>query len=118
MATAEYRFHVPRIFAIQADPTKTPFLWDKSFRAAPQHPYGRPDWDLILRGFVDVAEVVNSARQPFEKDATLVGTGVGMELQYKQNFNVRVDWGAALTDLPDEVRAGSNRFHISSTILY
>ena len=116
--TAEYRFHLPRVFPIQQDPTKTPFLWDKSFRFSPQQPYGKPDWDLIFRAFVDVAEVVNSSRQSFEKDATLVGSGVGVEFQYKQNFNLRVDWGAALTDIPDEVKAGSNRFHITTTILY
>jgi hemolysin activation/secretion protein len=118
IATAEYRFHVPRIFAVQTDPSATPFLWDRNFRYAPQHPYGRPDWDLILRGFVDAARVVNSSKQPFENNATLVGAGVGVELQYKQNFNVRVDWGAALTGIEDEVDAGSNRFHLSSTILY
>jgi len=42
----------------------------------------------------------------------------GVELQLRQNFNVRVDWGIALTAIPGEVDAGSNRFHISSTILY
>lgn len=118
LATAEYRFHLPRILGIQNDPTKTPFLWDKSFRFSPDRPYGRPDWDLIFRTFVDVGEVVNSNRQQFEKDASLVGTGVGVELQYKQNFNLRIDWGAALTDIPDEVKAGSNRFHITTTVLY
>jgi hemolysin activation/secretion protein len=116
IASGEYRFHVPRVFPVQSE--SGTFLWDKNFKYAPQHTYGRPDWDLILRGFLDVAEVVNSNRQPFEADSTLVGTGVGIELQFRQNFNVRVDWGVALTGIKDEVDAGSNRFHISSTILY
>ena len=118
LASAEYRLHVPRLFKVQDDPSKTPFLWDKSFRFSPQQAYGKPDWDLILRSFVDAGEVVNSNRQQFEQDASLVGAGVGVELQLKQNFNVRVDWGDALTDIPGEVKAGSSRFHISTTILY
>ncbi len=120
--TSEYRLHIPRLFPIQPDPTKTPFLWDKSFRASPQQPYGRPDWDLITRVFLDVGRVLNNDRAVTESDSTLVGTGVGLELQYKQNFNIRADWGMALKDLEstttDEVHAGSNRFHISATLLY
>ena len=120
IATVEYRFHLPRVFPVQSDPSKTPFLWDKNFRVSPQQTYGHPDWDLILRTFVDAAEVVNSPRQSSEHDASMVGMGVGVELQYKQNFNVRVDWGAAATDIQacEGVEAGSNRFHITSTILY
>jgi hemolysin activation/secretion protein len=104
--------------AVQDDPTKTPFLWDKSFRYAPQTVYGRPDWDLILRAFVDAGQVVIASRQTFEHNATLVGAGLGVELQYKQNFNLRIDWGNALTDVKDEVRAGSQRVHISATVLF
>ena len=118
MGTAEYRFHVPRVFPVQDDPTKTPFLWDKTFRYSPQTVYGRPDWDLILRAFVDAGQVAISSRQTFENNATLVGAGVGFELQYRQNFNLRVDWGNALTDVKDEVKAGSQRVHITATILY
>jgi hemolysin activation/secretion protein len=118
LGTAEYRFHVPRIFPAQDDPTKTPFLWDQSFRFAPQTAYSRPDWDLILRAFVDAGQVVISSRQSYENNATLVGAGLGIELQYKQNFNLRLDWGNALTDVKDEVKAGSQRVHITATILY
>ncbi|HEY4330641.1 MAG TPA: hypothetical protein VGN88_12955 [Phycisphaerae bacterium] len=117
IGSAEYRFHVPRILAVQDDPTKTPLFGD-SFRYSPQTPYGRPDWDLIFKAFVDVGQVNNSQRQSFEKNATLVGTGVGMEFQFKQNLNLRLDWGIALTDLQDQVTAGSNRVHISVTFLY
>jgi hemolysin activation/secretion protein len=118
IGTAEYRFHFPRILPIQPDPTKTPFLWDKSFRFSPSQTYGRPDWDLIARAFIDVAEVIANRATAFEDNHTLVGTGVGLELQYKQHFNVRVDWGVALTDVPGEVKEGNNRFHISATLLY
>ncbi|HVX85121.1 MAG TPA: ShlB/FhaC/HecB family hemolysin secretion/activation protein [Phycisphaerae bacterium] len=118
VGSAEYRFHFPRILPVQADPGKTPFLWDKRFRFSPQQVYGRPDWDLIARAFFDVGQVWNSDKLQFEQDQTLAGTGVGIELQYKQNFNVRVDWGFALIDVPDQVQAGDNRVHISATFLY
>jgi hemolysin activation/secretion protein len=51
-----------------------------------------------------------------------VGTGVGLEFLYKQNFDIRCDWGVALNDIRSgattEVESGSNRFHISATLLY
>jgi hemolysin activation/secretion protein len=115
VGTVEYRFHVPRVWPVQGDPTRTPFLWARSFRWMPERAYGRPDWDLMLRAFVDAAQVNPSQRQAFEQNATLVGTGVGMELQVMQNVNVRVDWGVALTDVPGEVRAGEGRVHVSVT---
>jgi outer membrane protein assembly factor BamA len=118
IGTAEYRFHVPRVFAIQPEPEKTPFLWDKRFRWSPAQVYGKPDWDLIARAFVDVAQVNSNDKPSFEQNYTLVGTGLGLELQYKQNFNLRVDWGVALNSVADQVSAGSNRFHISATFLY
>jgi len=121
LGTLEYRFHVPRIFAVQSDPSKTPFLWDKSFRYAPDRPYGHPDWDLILRGFTDFGEVMIASPKATEHDSTLVGVGLGVELQYRQNFNVRVDWGTALNGIQQpgvNVNQGDNRFHITTTILY
>lgn len=42
---------------------------------------------------------------------------MGLELQLKRYFNVRVDWGIALHDA-DEVEAGDNRFHIAATFMY
>jgi hemolysin activation/secretion protein len=126
VATAEYRLHIPRLLPIQSDPSKTPFLWDKSFRFSPQQRYDKPDWDFIVRTFFDVGQVDNSRPvQSFEHNVTLMGTGLGAELLYKQNFDIRVDWGVALTDVPtatagadNQVTAGSNRFHISATLLY
>jgi hemolysin activation/secretion protein len=120
IGTAEYRFHLPRALKVQPEPEKTPFLWDKRFRWSPAQTYGRPDWDLIGRAFIDVAQVCSNDKPSFERNYTLFGTGLGVELQYKQHFNVRVDWGVALNEVPDPdgAKAGSNRFHISATLLY
>lgn len=117
IGSVEYRFHFPRILPVNADP-KRPFLWEKRFKYAPTQVYGRPDWDLIARAFFDAAQVWNSDKLPFEEDRTLAGTGIGVELQYKQNLNIRVDWGFALIGVRDEVSAGENRVHVSATFLY
>ncbi len=116
VATAEYRFHVPRIFA----PDETPGqLFGQAFRWQPQYVYGRPDWDLIVRTFLDVGYVESADPFSFEEDHTLIGTGLGVELQLKQNVNLRLDWGVALQDYdPDRVSSGSNRFHFIATFLY
>lgn len=113
IGTAEYRFHLPRALSVREPGT----LFGKSFRYAPDQPYGRPDWDLILRGFVDAARVTNSDRQSFEQDETLIGTGIGAELVFRRNLNIRIDWGIALEDAAD-VDAGDNRVHFVATLLY
>jgi len=115
IGSAEYRFHLPRALDLQADPGD---LFGQEFRWAPQQVYGRADWDLIFRGFVDVARTLNTDRLIFEQDDTLIGAGVGVELLVKRNLNLRVDWGFALKGLEDRVSSGSNRVHFVATILY
>lgn len=115
MGTAEYRWHIPRGF--RPEPNPQHHFLGQPFRVAPQQPYGQPDWDLIFRGFIDAAQTWNSSPESFEHDQTLIGTGVGLELDLKRNLRLRVDWGVALHDTP-ETDAGSNRFHIEFTLTY
>lgn len=116
IGTVEYRFHVPRALAIQPEPSR---VLGRDFRLRPQQQYGRPDWDLVLRAFVDGARVVNSNRLPFERDEALLGAGVGAELLLYQNVSVRMDWGMALEDVENQnVKVGSNRFHFVFTLLF
>jgi hemolysin activation/secretion protein len=76
--------------------------------------YGHTDWDLIFRAFVDAGHVTSeTVGRP---DQTLVGTGVGAELQIKQNFSIRTDLGFALTD--KEVTDGGSRLHVVATLSY
>jgi outer membrane protein assembly factor BamA len=116
--SAEYRFHLPRVFEIDPDPWKHQ-IFGRPFRVARQEVYSRPDWDLILRGFVDVGHVIveDPVASIGEKNQTLVGTGVGVELQVLRNLTVRCDYGIALEDAgPD--KAGNQRIHFVATILY
>lgn len=118
IGSLEYRFHLPQALGFDETPGQ---LFGKPFRARPQGPYGRADWDLILKAFLDVARTGISSAESGEEDQTLLGTGIGAEFLFRRNLSVRVDWGIALEEVEDSqdgVSAGSNRFHISATILF
>lgn len=132
IASAEYRFHLPRALPI-FDPAamgeeykggpRTQSLFGSPFRAQPDQDYGITDWDLVFRGFVDVGRTVNAKKLNFEKDQTLVGTGIGLEFQLRRNLIIRADWGFAATGLTDFlgntiVRSGSSRLHFIATLSY
>jgi hemolysin activation/secretion protein len=122
--TAEYRFHLAH-FLNPAGPNSSPtfmyrlmsqpWLYGPEFRDRPDRlKYGHTDWDLIFRAFVDAGHVTSeTVGRP---DQTLVGTGVGAELQIKQNFSIRTDLGFALTD--KEVTDGGSRLHVVATLSY
>ncbi|MBL9031638.1 MAG: hypothetical protein JNM80_08010 [Phycisphaerae bacterium] len=116
--SVEYRYHVPRGLGVEPDPSKTP-LFGRPFRVRRETRQGQPDWDLVVRGFVDGARVVQSDRLSFERDETLLGAGVGVEVQLYRHLNARADWGVALHDTTaGSVSAGSSRFHLSFTVVY
>jgi hypothetical protein len=93
LGTFEYRFHLPRSLPVRRRPVDLPWVGD--FRIAPQQVYGRPDWDLVFRAFVDAGKSIRNDRAlatGTEIDQTLVGAGVGVELVFRNNLRVRVDW--------------------------
>jgi hemolysin activation/secretion protein/cell division protein FtsL len=114
--TTEYRYHVPRAFAIQETPGQ---LFGQPFKWAPQQVYGMPDWDLVLKAFLDVGVTMipNGKQFAFEDDGALVGIGVGGELALKRNLTARLDWGFPLTDTR-RTNTGSSRLHFVVTLLY
>jgi hemolysin activation/secretion protein len=116
VGSLEYRYHVPRSFGIESEPLE---LFGQPFRRSPQFVYGSPDWDLILKGFIDVGRTIQSDRLSFERDETLIGAGVGVEFLYRRNLNIRLDWGFVLEELDSQdVNDGSNRLHLVVTILF
>jgi hypothetical protein len=123
IGSLEYRFHLPRALPVNRKPLELPYLGD--FRATPQQVYGRPDWDLILRAFLDVGRAERnggSSAGPNERDETLIGTGLGAELQIRSNFRARVDWGVALEETSDKAShsadVGDQEIHVLFSILY
>ena len=112
----EYRFHLPRTFSINPEPLQ---FMGSDFHAAPRHVYGRPDWDLILKGFFDAAYVFQNDKTQFEADNTLLGAGIGLEFLWKSNLRVQLDWGFALHDLKFGLaEAGSSRLYVTGTFLW
>lgn len=127
IASAEYRFHVPRLLPIQREPLNVPVLGD--FRAAPQQIYGRPDWDFTLRAFVDFGRAIRNANNAsgvlrtgnFEDDETLVGAGFGAELQFRSNLRARVDWATPLTSTSESDSGAfgeKSELHVLFSVLY
>ena len=117
IGSVEYRFHYPKSRKPQ-DVEEQRKLFGKPFRWGPEAPYGKADWDLIFKGFLDVGEAIQTDRLSFEQNDTLVGLGVGVELQFKQNATLRLDWGFALSDIENLVDSGDNRVHVVFTVLY
>jgi hemolysin activation/secretion protein len=125
IGTLEYRFHIPRVLPIMREPLNLPWLGD--FRVTPQQVYGRPDWDLTLRAFVDVGRSIRNGNNVasdsnFEDDETLVGIGVGAELQFRSNLRARIDWATPLTSTnenPKTAKPGDrSEVHLLFSILY
>ena len=114
--TSEYRFHLPRVFAIDPDPFRHDVL-GSPFRWAPQEVYGRPDWDLVFRGFLDVAST--DVKEPItgEYDENLAGAGFGLEFLLRRNVRLRADFGWALKNA-GRTDEGDSRFHFVATFLY
>ena len=115
IATAEYRFHLGRAVP-QTNQVGTVF--GRPFRFARTTPYGSADWDVILRSFVDVARLTNNDALPFETNDTLIGVGVGVEVQVKNSLAVRLDYGIALEEVEGRVDEGDSRLHFSASVLF
>lgn len=127
VGSIEYRFHLPRTLLTTdtegnlayMDPQQT-LMFGQPFRVGPSGPFDRTDWDLIFKGFFDFGRAVQSDRQVFERDHTLMSAGIGLEVQFLQNVNLNIDWGFALHDVrgTENVKSGDSKVHFSATFLY
>ena len=115
----------PRALPVSREPLEIPLIG--TFRGAPQQVYGRPDWDLIFRAFVDVGHSVRNKRGKVaagaaESNQTLIGAGIGADLQIRSNFRARIDWATALMetngDLSKGTDVGESEIHVLFSILY
>jgi hemolysin activation/secretion protein len=120
--TIQYNLHIPRLFPVNSDPKTR--LFGHIFRVAPQTPYGRPDWDLVLSAFVDGGEVAQSQKQSYEAGATLISTGIGAKVTISKNISALVDWGVALNPVSAAatgqggVTAGSSEVNFVFSVSY
>ena len=80
-----------------------------------------PNWDLILRGFLDAGHVSYNDPLSFEEDANLAALGVGFDLKIMRNFQCRLDLGVPLQAVDngvDKVEAGDARLHFSISVSF
>ncbi len=120
IGSVEYRYHVTQFLGTSeqaGDFFGDPFRW------RPQYELGPTDWDLVLKAFLDAGRVMNSDRQSFEADSTLVGIGIGAEFSIRRNFSARLDWGFALKDVLDSTgnereNSGHNELSFVITVVY
>jgi hemolysin activation/secretion protein len=120
----EYQLHLPRLLKPGGEPVRMGGVGQ--FRARPQYDYTFPDWDLIGKAFLDIAQVghvkPDSSSSQTEDPETLIGVGVGMELRVQRYLSARVDYGIALkkVELNDGKFAekGDGEVHFSVTLLY
>lgn len=112
IGSIEYRYHLGRSTPINSETTD---LFGQGFRSSRTQPYGSADWDLILKGFLDVARISPNDAPFFERAETLVGAGVGVEAQVRSNLTLRLDYGMAFTPLgvgtSRSVDVGDSRLH-------
>lgn len=115
--TGEYRLHLPQLLGF--DPNPEPFLgMGEPFRLRPQFGYGATDWDLIFRAFIDIGLTTNADRKSYESDETLIGAGVGIQLQVLRNLDLRVDLGFPLQDLDSQPDIDSSRLSFVGTLAF
>lgn len=123
VGSLEYRFHLPRALPISRRPLRLPLIGD--FRVTPQQVYGRPDWDFMLRGFIDAGHAIRNDEPGLgapEFDQTLIGAGFGGELVFRSNLRLRADYAFALKDtkgtIDNKAEVGDQALHVLISLLY
>lgn len=124
VSSFEYRFHLPRALPVSRRPLRLPGIGD--FRVSPQQVYGRPDWDLMFRAFVDVGRAIRYDRpggEPTnEVNETLAGAGLGAELVFRSNLRLRADYAFALSKTNENInnpaKVGDSALHVLISLLY
>jgi hemolysin activation/secretion protein len=119
LASLEYRYHLPRSLRPRPAAQLPGWLGNRRFRYAPEQAAGDTDWDLVLKGSFDFARVKQNGSFASERDETLVGAGLGVEVRVRRNFTVALDLGFPLkSGHAIDVDTGDPELHFSLTALY
>jgi hemolysin activation/secretion protein len=123
IASAEYRYHFARTLDPGREPIELPVIGP--FQLQPRTMLSRPDWDLILKAFVDGAETWNAdtndptAVDVNERDEDLFSVGIGTELQLMRYLRAGVDLAWPRSKLEDGSRGGdSPEVHVLVTVMF
>jgi len=81
-----------------------------------------------MRAFIDIGSARRNNRDGAstsnsERHQTLIGAGVGTELQFRSNFRARLDWATALKSenvigTASGIDVGDSEIHVLFSILY
>ncbi|HWE01854.1 MAG TPA: hypothetical protein VG326_05540 [Tepidisphaeraceae bacterium] len=116
IATAEFRVHIPRLLGVRTSDAPLRLFGQRSYLAPPNRGVN-PDWDLMIRPFIDAAYIHNNGSATTLDsngelhDHTLVGAGVGAEFQFHQSLTIRVDYGIALKSVDNLTNLGQSEGH-------
>jgi hypothetical protein len=117
IVSAEYRLHLPRLLWPSASAPSVPLLG--TFRLRPEHAFAFPDWDLILRGFVDYGYTIAHDKSLGETNQTLHSFGLGAELKLLRYVSARLDLAWPQQRLDDgDPSLNKPQIHGVLTLLY
>jgi hemolysin activation/secretion protein len=116
--SVEYRLHLPRLLPI--NPSQEATLLGRPFRTRPTQVYNFPDWDFVIKGFIDVGQVFShDLNAGIETDDTLIGAGVGAELWVRRNARFRLDAATALSELDSGLAdEGNQEIHLEFSLFF
>ena len=128
IGTIEYRYHFARTLDPGGEPIELPVIGP--FQAYPRNVFARPDWDLILKAFMEggktwyVHTSDPNAGDFSEHHEDLFSVGVGVEVQFMRYVRAGVDlaWPRSKVFDPErgeDVDGGdSPEVHVLVTLMY
>ncbi len=121
IGSLEYRYHLARTLDPGAEPIELPVIGP--FQARPRTVYARADWDLILKAFMDGAELWYAEddldKEDFQRDEDLFAVGVGAELQFMRYLRAGVDLAWPRSKLADGSEGSDDpEVHVLVTVMF
>lgn len=126
-ATIEYAYHIPRALKPAAvmrreaaesgrEIPDVQSLFMGRYNMRPTDVFAMPDWDFVLKTFIDVGATYVNDADFNESDADLLSAGIGIDVQLSTLAALRLDWAYVLQALErggvTEVDTGDNRLHV------
>jgi hemolysin activation/secretion protein len=74
--------------------------------------------------FIDYGRTINNKLVSSETNHSLLSTGLGIDMNIKNHFNLKIDYGIPLEDFlsptnsNDDVKAGKGCLHVTGTVMY
>ena len=123
IGSVEYRLHLARLLDPGAEPIELPVLGP--FQVWPRTLYARPDWDFVLKAFLDGARTYEtrtenpSVLDNAEDRESLLGAGIGAELSFMRYLRAGIDVAWPRSKLADESKGSDDpEYHFTVTLMF